>query len=354
MSQHELYMSRCIDLAQRAYNQAAPNPLVGAVLVYQHRVIGEGYHQQYGQAHAEVNAIKSVQPRDHHLINQATLYVSLEPCSFHGKTPACTSMIIEHSIPKVVIGTMDPHKKVAGNGIKILKKHGIKVIIGILEEKCIELNKKAFTSYQLQRPYVFLKWAQTQNGYFAPNNRSRTMISNELTRLKVHNWRRQYHSILVGYNTALNDDPALTNRYWYGGNQPIRVVLDPQNKLPKSLTIFDNEVLTYHFIDRKAKGAKASELLETIDFQNPHWPQLVLSALHEKDIQSVMIEGGAKTLQAFIDIELWDEIAQIIAPIAWQEGIKAPQIHQGVLVEQYSLKEDSVNLWKHERNNYLI
>lgn len=352
MQRHDLYMSRCIDLAQRAYNQAAPNPLVGAVLVYQDRVIGAGYHQEYGQAHAEVNAILSVSPEEQHLIREATLYVSLEPCSFYGNTPACTSLIIQKNIPKVVVGCIDPHNKVAGKGIALLRQKGIEVITGILEQECIALNKKAFTSYQLNRPYIFLKWAETQNGLFAPLDRSRKMISGIHARLQVHDWRRNYHSILVGYNTALHDNPELTNRYWFGGNQPIRIVLDPKNQLPEDLHLFNHQVPTYSIIDDSA-SPKDKNVFK-VNYLEPNWVQQLLDQLYQAKIQSVMVEGGIHVLNSFIEADLWDEIAQIVAPQVWSEGLEAPQIKNGQLLHRYPLKEDFVNLWKHERNNYLL
>jgi len=351
----EQYMARCIDLANRAYNAAAPNPMVGAVLVYEGRIIGEGYHEQYGAAHAEVNAVRSVKAEDRFLIPQSTLYVSLEPCSFHGNTPPCTQLILDEKIPKVVIGCLDPHPKVSGRGVELLKIAGVQVRSGVLEQECLHLNRKAFTSYIDHRPYICLKWAETQNGLFAPLDRARTMISNEYVRYQVHDWRRQYHGILVGFQTAFQDNPALTNRYWEGGKQPIRIVLDPKNELPVDLQIFDGKVPAI-VVNTSAYTSHNEAPIQfvSIPFHDKFWPIQLMEALHEHKVQSVFIEGGIKTHQAFLNLGLWDEIIQIKGKDSWEKGLSAPKIYGGIRYDTYSLQEDSVNLWKHERNNYII
>lgn len=356
-SEYEKYMARCLDLAKRAYNNAAPNPLVGAVLVYKNKIIGSGYHQEYGQGHAEVNCLKSVKKEDEKWITKSTLYVSLEPCSFHGNTPPCSQLIIDNKIPKVVIACLDPHPKVSGNGVKQLKEAGIKVIVGILEKESLFLNRKAFTSYLKERPYITLKWAETANQYFAPLDKSRKMISNKFVQYMVHDLRRKHHSILVAYNTAKNDNPALNNRYWHGGKQPIRIILDYKGDLPKDLQIFDGKIKTLHFIPENAKkNWKNKNNLEHIvlDFNTKEAWQKLLDLLHKKKIQSLFIEGGAYTLQQFIELGLWDEIIQIQSKNAWKEGLLAPQIKNAILYKQRNLDSNTINYWRHEQNDYIL
>lgn len=355
LNKDEQYMARCLDLAQRAYNNAAPNPMVGAVLVYEDRIIGEGYHEQYGQAHAEVNCINSVKEEDKALIPQSTLYVSLEPCSFHGNTPACSQLIIREHILKVVIACLDPHPKVSGQGVAQLEAEGIEVIHGILEKEALYLNRRAFTSYIEERPYICLKWAATKNGFMAPADRSRKMISNTLVRYKVHDWRRQYHSIMVGYTTAQNDNPQLDNRYWEGGKNPIRIVIDPENALSPDLHLFDAKTPTIIFNKQVDSTANDEDIrFVKMSFDKKYWPLVFLQKLHELKIQSVFIEGGAKTLKAFLDLGLWDEIIEITGHTSWDNGIPAPQISQAKIHDQFSLDKDLVTLWKHERNHYIL
>ncbi|HLS70894.1 MAG TPA: bifunctional diaminohydroxyphosphoribosylaminopyrimidine deaminase/5-amino-6-(5-phosphoribosylamino)uracil reductase RibD [Chitinophagaceae bacterium] len=356
-SEDEKYMARCLDLAIKAYNNAAPNPLVGAVLVYNNKIIGSGYHKQYGQAHAEVNCLQSVREKDKKWISKSTLYVSLEPCSFHGNTPACSQLIIDYKIPKVVIACLDPHPKVSGNGVKQLKKAGIEVITGILEKESLFLNRKAFTSYIKKRPYITLKWAETANRYFAPLDKSRKMISNTLVRYFVHDLRRKHHSILVAYKTAKNDNPALTNRYWKGGQQPIRIILDYKGDLPKDLQVFDGKIKTLHFIPEDSKNVYENEININhlvLNFNtNDSWENL-LEALHKMKIQSLFIEGGAYTLQQFINRGLWDEAIQIQSNYTWDEGLFAPQLKSAILYKRRNLNSNTINFWRHEQNDYIL
>ncbi len=306
MTSHEIYIQRCLQLAKLGMGNVAPNPMVGSVLVYENRIIGEGYHQQYGKAHAEVNCLNSVQEVDKQLITQSTLYVSLEPCAHFGKTPPCAHLIIEKKITKVVIGCRDPFKEVDGKGIDLLKKAGIEVIVGVLEEKCIELNKRFFTFHTQNRPFIVLKWAETANRFIGTNDESRLLITDETTNRVVHKWRSEEAAILVGTKTALLDNPSLSNRFW-SGNQPIRLVIDKELTLPVTLHLFDKKQSTIVF-----------NYLQNHDVMNLSYCKLnrneplleqIMHICYKRNIQSILIEGGRGTLQSFIDANLWDEAA---------------------------------------------
>lgn len=296
----ELFMHRCVQLAALGLGKVQPNPMVGAVIVHKNQIIGEGYHHQYGQPHAEVNALASV--HDPSLLKESTLYVSLEPCSHFGKTPPCADAIIKHGIPKVVVGTTDPHDKVNGNGIRKLKDAGIEVIEHVCEEECRELNKRFFTYHKHRRPYIILKWAQTADG-FMDIDRSNTdvpqnyWITNPALRVIVHKWRSEEDAVLVGYNTVLNDKPQLTTRL-YPGKSPKRYVLS------KGL----GEVSEGYY------GALSMDLSEAME------------ELYVQKIQSVIVEGGRKTLDRFLEHGLWDEARVLVGAQKWGKGMKAPQI----------------------------
>ncbi|MGC4038923.1 MAG: bifunctional diaminohydroxyphosphoribosylaminopyrimidine deaminase/5-amino-6-(5-phosphoribosylamino)uracil reductase RibD [Chitinophagaceae bacterium] len=246
LQRHEKYMQRCLQLAALGAGFVAPNPMVGAVLVYNNRIIGEGWHQKYGEAHAEVNCINSVIQEDKQFISSSVLYVSLEPCAHHGKTPPCADLIIRDKIPKVVIGCRDPFKEVDGKGIEKLKQAGVEVVLNVLEKECTELNKRFFTFYTKHRPYIILKWAQTNDLRISSGNDERLLISNEFSNRLVHKWRSEEAAILVGTNTAMSDDPELTTRLW-SGPSPVRLVIDMELKLPLSLKIFNNSSRTIVF-----------------------------------------------------------------------------------------------------------
>lgn len=285
----------------------APNPMVGAVLVYEDRIIGEGWHQVFGGPHAEVNCLQSVKDADHALIEQSTLYVSLEPCAHFGKTPPCTDLIIHHRIPKVVIGCRDPFSEVDGRGIEKLRENGVEVITDVLAQECRELNKRFFCFHTKQRPFVILKWAQTMDGIMGLRNQ-RLLISNEYSNRLVHRWRAEEAAILVGSGTALADDPALTNRLWPGPD-PIRIVLDRTLQLPLDLKLFDGSVKTIvlNTVKQEEKGSLVYyQLPETTDLL-----PAILTALYQLKILSVLVEGGADLLQSFIKSDSWDEIRRI-------------------------------------------
>jgi len=342
---HETYMHRCFQLALLGAGHVAPNPMVGAVLVYNDRIIGEGYHQQYGQAHAEVNCINSVQPADQHLVEKSTMYVSLEPCAHFGKTPPCADLIIKRKIPSVVIGCSDSFKEVAGKGIQKLLDAGVNVTIPILEQDAIELNRRFFTYHNQHRPYIILKWAQTANRQIGNSDNSRLMITNELTNRKGHQWRSQEASILVGTNTALKDDPSLTNRLWTG-TSPLRLVIDTGLKLPPHLHLFDGaqKTIIFNFIEQADKGAL---LYQKISAGEALVPQL-LSALYQLQVQSVLVEGGAKMLQSFIGADYWDE-ARVITntELLSAEGIAAPVLVNATLASEERVGTDTIQYFKH-------
>jgi len=321
---HQNYIKRCIELAQNGLGTTYPNPLVGSVIVYNDTIIGEGWHQKSGESHAEVIAINSVKNKAH--LKESTIYVSLEPCSHFGKTPPCADLIIEHQIPKVVIGTVDPFGKVCGNGIARLKNAGIEVEVGFLEKECQELNKRFFTFHQKKRPYIILKWAQTQNGFIAPTHKDHNRpvwISNEFSRQLVHKWRAEEQAILVGTNTVLEDNPKLDIREWTGYN-PTRIVLDRELKTPEDYSVYDTSSKTIFITEKHKESNQENIFFETINFQNNPNIQ-ILDVLYKHQIQSVIIEGGASVLQSFIKDNLWDEARVFASDLILENGIKAPE-----------------------------
>lgn len=336
-------MNRCIQLALSGAGNVAPNPMVGAVLVYEDRIIGEGYHKKYGEAHAEVNCIKQVKEADQPLIEKSTLYVSLEPCSHFGKTPPCTDLIIQQKIKKVVIGCEDIFKEVAGKGIKKLQQAGVEVIAGVLGEKCKALNKRFFTFYGKFRPYIILKWAQSINGKIGSWGNNRVPISNEYSNRLVHKWRSEEAGILVGTNTALQDDPLLTTRIWNGKN-PIRIVIDKQLQLPATLQIFNREARTLIF---NSLENSSKENLEFIKLDDNNFLGQLIHSLFELNIQSIIVEGGTKTLQSFIDKGWWDE-ARVITnkEMVIENGISAPEMKDFTIEKNEELFSDLINYYK--------
>lgn len=316
-------MHRCLKIAKNGLGTTYPNPMVGSVIVCDGKIIGEGWHKKSGEPHAEVNAVNSV--KDKSLLKRSTIYVSLEPCSHFGKTPPCCDLIIENKIPNVVVGTVDSNVKVAGNGIKKLIEAGAKVTVGILEAECKELNKRFFTFHEKKRPYVILKWAETQDGFIAPLTKldqKPVWITNEFSRQLVHKWRSEEQAILVGTQTVIDDNPKLDVRNWTGNN-PIRIVLDQNNRIPKESHIYDNQVKTIIFSDIPKAINKENTTFEIIDFKQ-NLAEQILNVLYKHQIQSVIIEGGSRTLQTFIDENLWDETRVFIGNHNFETGIKAP------------------------------
>ena len=318
MGTHELYMRRAIELARNGAGSVSPNPMVGCVIVHEGRIIGEGWHRTFGGPHAEVEAIRSVTEPD--LLHHATLYVCLEPCSHHGKTPPCADLIIANRIPEVVVGTGDPNPMVNGKGIAKLREAGIKVTAGVLEAECQELNKQFITRIRKNRPWILLKWAETSDGFIARTDLSSKWISNARSRQLVHRLRAEMDAVLVGAGTAAADDPALTVREW-AGSDPVRVVIDPQLRLPSGLKLFDKSVPTLCY---NLRETTASENLQRIQLTKEHFLQAMLADLSSRNIGSVMVEGGARTMQGFIDAGLWDEAWRFIAPVSFGTGIHAP------------------------------
>lgn len=316
-------MRRCLELAKNGLGTTYPNPMVGSVIVCDGKIIGEGWHKKSGEPHAEVNAVNSV--KDKSLLKRSTIYVSLEPCSHFGKTPPCCDLIIENKIPNVVVGTVDSNIKVAGNGIKKLIEAGAKVTVGILETECKELNKRFFTFHEKKRPYVILKWAESNNGFIAPLTKLEqkpVWITNKFSRQLVHKWRSEEQAILVGTNTVIDDNPKLDVRDWTGNN-PIKIILDQNNRIPKDSYIFNNQVKTIIFSNSSTRINQENSIFEVIDFKK-NLANQILNVLYKHHIQSVMIEGGLQTLQTFIDENLWDEARVFIGNNNFETGIKAP------------------------------
>ena len=334
-------MRRCIQLAKNGLGTTYPNPLVGSVIVYENKIIGEGWHRQSGIPHAEVNAINSVKNKQ--LLRNATIYINLEPCSHTGKTPPCANLIIEKQIKNVVIGCKDPNPKVAGNGIKLLIKNGLKVTYGILENECEHLNKRFFSFFLKKRPYIILKWAETLDGFISPNEKKEkkpVWISNKYSRQLVHQWRAEEQAILVGTQTIVEDNPSLNTRDWYG-NSPICILIDKSLRISKDYKIYRNTSKTIVITEKQSKNKK-NQFFESINFNSPIANQIG-TILYSHGIQSVIIEGGAQTLQTFIDENLWDEARIFSGPITFNNGTKAPII-SGTTLTTTKIKQDILNL----------
>jgi len=322
MNFDELMMTRCLELAAAGAGRVSPNPMVGAVLVYEGRVIGEGYHQQYGGAHAEVHAVESVCDDDKKFIPASTLYVNLEPCNHHGKTPPCTDMIIRNKIKKVVVGCVDPNSEAAG-GMEKLKEHGVEVINNVLHDACAYQNRFFFTYHQKQRPYIILKWAQSADGFIAKENGAPQHFTNTFSDQLVHQWRATCDAILVGGRTVLNDNPQLTTRFWPGKN-PLRIVIDMQSNLDKSLQVFNTAADTIIF--NFTKNAMEGNLhYIQLDAGQPLVPAM-MQHLWKLNISSLIVEGGARTISLFVDAGLWDGAKVFISPLVMDSGILAPSL----------------------------
>ena len=323
--EHEIFMQRCVDLAYLGQGNVSPNPMVGCVIVKNGLVIGEGYHSEYGGKHAEIKAIESVS--DQKEIENSTVYISLEPCVHHGKTPPCVHELINRKIKTAVIGSRDSNPIVGGKGIELLKRSGIEVIENVLEEECRKLNKRFFTFHEKRRPYVILKWAQTSDGYLDKNRETDekgiNWISSPESKVLVHKWRSEEQSILVGRNTILNDNPSLTVREISGKN-PTRIVIDSQMQLSKDVNIFSNDAPTLVFNriqNKKLDGVEWIKIQETST-------KYILEELYKRNIQSVLVEGGSRTLQYFIIDNVWDEARVIVGDIKFGDGVKAPIINK--------------------------
>lgn len=345
----ELFIKRCLQLAEKAKGNVAPNPMVGAVLVHCGKIIGEGWHQRYGEAHAEVSCINNVPDELRHLIPESTMYVSLEPCAHYGKTPPCAARIVKEKIRNVVICNEDPFEKVAGRGMRILEENGIDVKKHVLDAEGKWLNRRFFTFHQRKRPYIILKWAQTTSGFFAPADRSRLQLSNRHSVQLVHKWRTEAAAVMVGFNTALNDDPQLTSRY-YNGKQPLRIVLDRNRQLPLAHHIFNNVASTW-IINEQQEEQVASVRFVKKAFNEDLLTQL-LAELHNANIQSLIVEGGVQLLESFIRQNLWDEARVFSTDADIPDGLKAPLLMDARHVYRTNIISDVLDVYLHADNPY--
>ncbi|MDP2088959.1 MAG: bifunctional diaminohydroxyphosphoribosylaminopyrimidine deaminase/5-amino-6-(5-phosphoribosylamino)uracil reductase RibD [Flavobacteriaceae bacterium] len=353
MKIHEKYINRCIELAKNGFGTTYPNPMVGAVIVYEGQIIGESWHQKAGNPHAEVYAIKSVKNKE--LLKKSTIYVNLEPCSHHGKTPPCSDLIVSSEIPNVVIGALDTNSLVSGKGVAHLRKNECKVEVGVLEQECLELNKRFYTFHDQKRPYIILKWAQTADGFIdilrevndlkeaRPN-----WISNEYSRQLVHQWRTEEAAVLVGTETVLKDNPKLNSRNW-SGNNPVRIILDKSLRIPLTYHIFDGLVKTIVFIDKSTKVNQLYSnipnlVLEPINFEEAVIGQL-LGVLFKHEIQSVIVEGGKQLLESFIQQNYWDEARVFTGKNTFDNGVKAPKIN-GIKQTEINIFGDTLIVYK--------
>ncbi|TCO22482.1 diaminohydroxyphosphoribosylaminopyrimidine deaminase [Pedobacter psychrotolerans] len=347
----EFYLKRCLELAALAIGNVNPNPMVGCVIVADGKIIGEGYHQQYGQAHAEPNAVRQVIERfgaeAEHLLKKATAYVNLEPCAHFGKTPPCADLFVKHQLKKVVIGNRDPFDGVDGKGIENLKNAGIEVISGVLDAECRYFNRRFFTRIEQKRPYIILKWAETANGYFATNDGHQKWISGALAKRLAHQWRTEEDAILIGKQTALMDNPQLTSRAFPGKN-PIRLVIDKNLQIPLSNNIYNAAAKTIIFNEIKTD---VIDNIHYIQMEDMHFylAQKITFQLYLMDIQSVIIEGGAQILRQFLEASLWDEARIFTSSDSWNEGVSSPSI-KGNLIEQIEIEKDKLSIYINNLN----
>jgi diaminohydroxyphosphoribosylaminopyrimidine deaminase / 5-amino-6-(5-phosphoribosylamino)uracil reductase len=345
MKTDEWYIQRCIDLALKGKGNVAPNPMVGAVIVLNDEIIGEGYHEQYGQAHAEVNAVNAVQNKA--LLKDATIYVSLEPCAHVGKTPPCADLIVQHQFKRVVVGCLDSYSEVSGKGIQRMREHSIQVDVGVMEQECRELNKRFFTFHERKRPYIILKWAQTVDGFMDPlrtnNEKGIYWITHPETKKVVHQWRAEEAAIMVGKNTAIVDNPSLTTREFKGKN-PIRILLDSHLETPINANLFNDEAQTLIFNLDKSAIESSNEWIKVDKMDLA----VIMSVLHKKNIQSVIVEGGKQILEQFIASNLWDEARVLIGENVFLEGLAAPLLNES-LVRSIELGKDRLNCYKNTK-----
>lgn len=349
MDIHKKYIKRCLELAQNGFGNTYPNPMVGSVIVHEGKIIGEGWHKQAGEPHAEVNAIRSV--KDKSVLKEATIYVSLEPCSHFGKTPPCCDLIIEHKIPNIVVGTVDPNERVAGRGIKKITESGASVIVGVLEDECNELNKRFFTFHNKKRPYIILKWAESLDGFLAPEKKANSerkpfWITNPYSRQLVHKWRSEEQAILAGTQTVVDDNPKLNVRDW-AGNNPVRVVLDQNSRISNDSFIFDDSVKTILFTKSQTSLSAENTTFEVIDFNQNIVPQ-ILAVLHQNQIQSIIIEGGLQTLQSFIDSNTWDEARIFIGTTSFEKGTRAPVLSKKNAIKTHIQNDELIYVRNHD------
>jgi len=334
----ELMMKRCIELASGGVGLTYPNPVVGCVIVGNGQIISEGWHQKAGEAHAEVNAVNKI--KDKEILKDCEIYVSLEPCSHFGKTPPCSDMIVRYGFKRVIVGILDPNSKVNGQGVKRMRDAGIEVKVGVLENECAELNKRFFCFHQNKRPYIVLKWAQTADGFMAAENYVQKWITNPYSKQLVHLWRSREQSVLVGYNTAKIDNPQLNLRLW-SGNQPVRAVIDRDLSLDSKLHLFDGSQKTIIFSEKN--DSSRPDIIQ-LNFDE-NFEESILNKFYKSGLQSVIIEGGRKTLDRFINKGLWDEARVFSSSESWGSGIEAPRI-DGKLTEQKMIGSDRLKIFR--------
>ena len=366
MNKNAYYIKRCLQIASNGLGTTRPNPMVGAVVVYEDKIIGEGFTSIYGGSHAEVIAIRSV--KDKSLLKNSTLYVTLEPCSHHGKTPPCSDLIIKNNIQKVVIGCVDDNPEVAGRGIAKLRNSGCEVTVGILEKECKYHHRRFFTFHNKKRPYIILKWAETSNGFLAPiikDEKKPVWITNKYSRQLVHKWRSEEQAILVGASTVIEDNPSLTVRDWIGEN-PTRIILSQHSSFNKEYSIFNSEADNIFIygenvdLPEKDKNQKGWTIYPPIvkgfngNYYKINWKETntiakqICDYLYKSQINSVIIEGGAKTLQTFIYSNLWDEARIFVGKTTFGKGVKAPQI-EGALISETHILEDQLSIYSNKK-----
>jgi diaminohydroxyphosphoribosylaminopyrimidine deaminase / 5-amino-6-(5-phosphoribosylamino)uracil reductase len=346
MENHINNMMQCLLLATQGAGYVSPNPLVGAMLVHDGNMIGAGYHQQYGTAHAEVNCLASVSTENKHLIAESTMYVNLEPCNHHGNTPPCTDAILAAGIKKVIVGSKDVNEKVNGTGIQKLKENGVEVIENVLEQQCLAVNRRFFTYQSKKRPYIILKWAESQDGFVAVESKERTYLTGEKASKTNHQWRTQEDAILVGFQTALNDNPQLNVRH-AEGRDPVRILWDPKLELPASHAIMDGKQPTIVMNDSKVG------LENNIRFVKLKSVEELVFFLYENKTLSIIIEGGPKTIQKFLDANLWDEARIIKSEILLENGYRANQLQNEVYMYSNKQGTDEIFYFKNNQNLYL-
>ena len=342
----EKYMLRALQLATYGLGSVSPNPMVGCTIVYNEKIIGEGWHRKYGEAHAEVNAINAV--KDAEKLSESTVYVTLEPCAHFGKTPPCADLLVEKKIKKVVIATTDPNPRVAGKGIKRLQDAGIEVVTSVLEKEALEINKRFLTSFLKKRPYIILKWAQTSDGYIARKDFSSKWISDQYSRQRVHKWRAEEDGIMVGSNTVVHDNPSLNVREWIG-KDPLRIVIDRNLKLDPAFKIFTDgkKTICYNLLKTNDAGSVAYEKLSEENFLSS-----LFENLFDKGIQSVIVEGGAFLINALVNENLWDEARIFTSPYTFGEGIAAPVV-EGNLKTLEHVANDELKIISNKNNEWL-
>ncbi|MGW8122732.1 bifunctional diaminohydroxyphosphoribosylaminopyrimidine deaminase/5-amino-6-(5-phosphoribosylamino)uracil reductase RibD [Roseivirga echinicomitans] len=334
------WMQRALDLAEMGRGHVSPNPMVGCVIVHNNRIIGEGFHQKYGDPHAEVNAINSVS--NPALLPESTCYVTLEPCAHFGRTPPCADLLVAKNVKRVVIASMDTNPLVGGKGVQKLKDAGIEVSTGVLEEEARSLNRRFFTMIEKKRPYILLKWAQTADGFIARTNFDSKWISSEQSRMMVHQWRAEEDAIMVGTNTAQYDNPRLDVRDWHGAS-PLRLVIDRNLRLPTDLHLFDGSLPTLVYNTKKQKESKN---LNLVKIGQKDFLQHILADLHERKVQSVLVEGGSFLLNTFMALGLWDEARVFECPVLFNEGIMAPSLKDAP-TEVLPLQTDVLKIYQH-------